>query len=138
MFLREQLSSSGLDRTHLQKRAALIQSRQRARGRPARLGAASIYCKEITHMKVFLAALSAGFALASIAPPDAEAQGYRKKKAYKYYRSTHVARRPASIGHNGLCQRDTGTPTSQLNFRNRCDTEEFWNRMQEQGSRGRF
>jgi hypothetical protein len=49
---------------------------------------------------------------------------------------TQVRARPASVGSNGLCQRDTGTPTSQLNFRNRCDTEEFWARILERPGAG--
>jgi hypothetical protein len=89
-------------------------------------------------MKIALSALASALALAWIAPADAEAQGYRKKATKKHYRTTGFYQRPASVGPNGLCQRDTGTPTSQLNFRNRCDTEEFWRRMEEQGSRGRF
>jgi hypothetical protein len=44
--------------------------------------------------------------------------------------------RAASVGSNGLCQRDTGTPTSQLDIRNRCDAEEFWQRMNDLGSAG--
>lgn len=51
-------------------------------------------------------------------------------------RSVRVAQRPASVDANGLCQRDTGTPTSALNFRNRCDVEEFWRRTTEPSSAG--
>lgn len=97
-------------------------------------------------MRTVLTALAATLTLAWIAPADAEAHSYRKKGIKKQYYATGYYgrpttgfyRRPASVGPNGLCQRDTGTPTGQLNFRNRCDTEEFWRRMEEQGSRGRF
>ena len=87
-------------------------------------------------MKFLLALVAVGFAAAVIVPHSADAaqRGYRKGKV-KHVKV--VYRRPASIAANGLCQRDTGTPTSQLNFRNRCDTEEFWNRMNERGSFGR-
>ena len=85
-------------------------------------------------MKTALAAVAALAALAWLIPPDdAEARnrGYRAKGAG--HGTVGYYRRPASVGPNGLCQRDTGTPTGDLNFRNRCDVEEFWNRM----SRGR-
>lgn len=86
-------------------------------------------------MKPVIAFLACALSLVWLAPDDASAQsrGYRKKNAKKHYR---VYQRPASVGLNGLCQRDTGTPTSDLNFRNRCDTEEFWNRMNERGGQG--
>ena len=82
-------------------------------------------------MKLLLTLLGAVVALAFVMPDDAEAakRGYRTKKV----KSGTYYRRPASVGENGLCQRDTGTPTSQLNFRNRCDTEEFWRRNMERG-----
>lgn len=87
-------------------------------------------------MKRAVTALAMAMTFVWLIPEDASAQsrGVRKKPAKKFYR---IAQRPASVGPNGLCQRDTGTPTSQLNFRNRCDTEEFWNRMNERGSFGR-
>jgi hypothetical protein len=47
-------------------------------------------------------------------------------------------RRPSTVAANGLCQRDTGKPDDKLNFRNRCDTEEFWARIQERSSPGRW
>lgn len=79
-----------------------------------------------------------------VVPVDANAQGY----GYGYERRAHAERvraeqrhripfygRPASVQANGLCQRDTGTPTGSLNFRNRCDVEEFWNRTFRGGGR---
>ena len=83
-------------------------------------------------MKLMLTLLGAVVALVFAVPQDVEAakRGYRAKKPYYGY---YYYRRPASVASNGLCQRDTGTPTSQLNFRNKCDTEEFWTRMQERG-----
>ncbi len=84
-------------------------------------------------MKVLVTALAVALSSIWLAPADAEARSRsygKKKQAQKYQR------RPASVGPNGLCQRDTGTPTSELNFRNRCDTEEFW-RRQERGGFGR-
>lgn len=93
-------------------------------------------------MKFLVSLLALGFAVTVAAPDSADAQrSYRKGKAKSYnsYNRNYYGarpRRPASVGPNGLCQRDTGTPTSQLNFRNRCDTEEFWRRMEDMGSRG--
>ena len=87
-------------------------------------------------MRPLLAALAAVTALACLGPGDAFAQdrGYRSHNAQQH-RLYRFYGRPASVQANGLCQRDTGTPTSQLNFRNRCDTEEFWNRMIQGGRR---
>lgn len=80
-------------------------------------------------MKILVTALALVVSMIWLAPGDAEARGHGyRKKAPKAYHTTY--RRPASVAANGLCQRDTGTPTGQLNFRNRCDTEEFWQRMQ--------
>ena len=87
-------------------------------------------------MKALLGLLAAVLSLTWLMPEEASARSksYRSKNGKVYYRSYHY-QRPASVGPNGLCQRDTGTPTGQLNFRNRCDTEEFWNRIQSQGRR---
>ena len=30
---------------------------------------------------------------------------------------------------NGMCLRNTGVPTGQLNLRDRCDVAEFWTRQ---------
>ena len=81
-------------------------------------------------MRLLLAALAATSAALCLSPGEAAAgeRGWRStgvqqpQHRYRYYG------RPASVQANGLCQRDTGTPTSQLNFRNKCDTLEFWNR----------
>ena len=88
-------------------------------------------------MKVLLTVLAATMTLAWLLPEEADARsrGYQRRTAKVYYRTNTYYRRPASVGSNGLCQRDTGTPTSQLNFRNRCDTEEFWNRTMQGGRR---
>lgn len=89
-------------------------------------------------LKATLATLAAALPLVWLLPPEASAQsssGARAKQS-----RAQAARRPAqaqqhraSVGSNGLCQRDTGTPTSQLDFRNRCDTEEFWRRIMDAG-----
>ncbi len=86
-------------------------------------------------MKPLITAMALATALVWIAPADADARS--RTQRVKKYKQHHVGfyQRPASVGPNGLCQRDTGTPLSQLNFRNKCDTEEFWNRIHGQGRR---
>jgi len=91
-------------------------------------------------MRIALAILGAALSIAWLVPQDAAAQdrSYRKKTTKTYTAQTHYRtqyRRAASVGSNGLCQRDTGTPTDKLNFNNRCDVEEFWNRNIYGGSR---
>ena len=88
-------------------------------------------------MKIFIALLTAMFAMSFVSSVDA--RKYKKKRVYhssdsynqRYQRRSY--RRPYSVGPNGLCQRDTGTPTSELNFRVGCDVEEFWRRQEEIG-----
>ncbi|MGE0629485.1 MAG: hypothetical protein AB7O43_16870 [Hyphomicrobiaceae bacterium] len=83
-------------------------------------------------MKALMTLLACALAFTFTAA--AEAKQPRKKKVYRDYNAGENyrhARRPYSIGPNGLCQRDTGTPTSQLNFRVKCDVEEFWRRMED-------
>jgi hypothetical protein len=88
-------------------------------------------------MIMFMMAALLALAWAMPAPVEARERGYKSKYAKSHaYRSYYRGyRRPASVGPNGLCQRDTGTPTGSLNFRNRCDTEEFWNRQMQGGRR---
>ena len=87
-------------------------------------------------MRIKLTLLTSALAVFWLMPPPAEAQQERgaraKVKQAKTYRRPEP--RAASVGRNGLCQRDTGTSDSALNFRNRCDVEEFWTRMMERGT----
>src|SRR5262249_8481817 len=72
-------------------------------------------------------------------------RGHRYRKAKTQHQRVYVQRsydaghaafvQSSTVGSNGLCQRDTGKPDSELNFRNRCDTEEFWARIQSRGGR---
>ena len=86
-------------------------------------------------MKVLFAALAAALSIAVLLPTGASAEqrGYRKAEAKhtgaRFYGRAH------SVDHNGLCKRDTGTPSGDLNFRNKCDTEEYWARVFENGRR---
>jgi hypothetical protein len=89
-------------------------------------------------MKIVMSMVAAAAAIVWLAPADASAQsgGYRAKLEKRHAVPHHRhSGRPASVGPNGLCQRDTGTPTGQLDFRNRCDVEEFWNRTMQGGRR---
>lgn len=83
--------------------------------------------------KLMTLVLVAGFAAACASPTEvlAQSQGARQKQGKKV---ASVQRRPASVGQNGLCQRDTGTPDDKLNFRNSCDVEEFWRRIMDRAS----
>lgn len=85
-------------------------------------------------MRAFWCLMAAGFAAVCLFSADADARDRKprvKAKAAKVYQRT--AQRSATVGRNGLCQRDTGTPESQLNFRNVCDVEEFWARINDRG-----
>jgi hypothetical protein len=86
-------------------------------------------------MKIVLAALAAAVSVFAIAPPDASAQGRGFKKQTQKHTGARFYGRAHSVDHNGLCKRDTGTPASQLNFRNKCDVEEYWNRVFENSRR---
>lgn len=78
-------------------------------------------------MKYLTAALATTLAFAWTA--DAFAASKSRKRQQTYDSRQYESRRSSTTASNGLCQRDTGTPNSQLNFRNRCDTLEFWERM---------
>lgn len=86
--------------------------------------------------KVIVAAAAVVFAASMVVPVAAEAAEKRRVVKSKVAKAGgyRVARRPASVGPNGLCQRDTGTPESQLDFRNKCDVEEYWARTMERGT----
>lgn len=85
-------------------------------------------------VKLFAAALAAVIAVSFASPPPAEAQerGMRTKKERKVAR--HAARPAGNNG--GICLRDSGKPDDKLDFRRRCDVEEFWNRINERSSSG--
>ncbi len=78
-------------------------------------------------MKIALATLAAAFAFTTACPIEASAKT-RTQRATIAKKKVPTYQRAASVQRNGLCQRDTGTPDSQLDFRNKCDVEEFWNR----------
>ena len=87
-------------------------------------------------MKFILAALAATVSLSCLAPVEADAKSRNTRKSYVEHREYRgVYDRPHSVQNNGLCQRDTGVPTSQLSFRNKCETEEYWNRVFSGGRR---
>ena len=86
-------------------------------------------------MKVLFAALAATVSIIALAPTDASAQQRGYRKAEVKHTGARFYGRAHSVDHNGLCKRDTGTPSSQLNFRNKCDTEEYWARVFENGRR---
>jgi hypothetical protein len=89
-------------------------------------------------LTMLIAAITTAGLVAAVGPA-AEA---RTKKQYRQadrgyaHQYNSYRRRPASVGQNGLCQRDTGTPTSRLNLKNECDTQEFWQRQQDRAPGG--
>jgi hypothetical protein len=91
--------------------------------------------------RIAFAALAVALAASWTTGADAGDRGVypRKAKVKKVrvvpYPGSHY-RRPSTVAANGLCQRDTGKPEDQLNFRNRCDTEEFWARIQDRAYGG--
>jgi hypothetical protein len=87
-------------------------------------------------MKVALATLAAILALHTLAPGEAVAQGRNYRKAEEKHTGPRFYGRAHSVQANGLCKRDNGTPSGDLNFRNKCDVEEYWARVLE-GSRRR-
>lgn len=90
--------------------------------------------KIATTSQLATTALAIGLALLWTTDAFAAKRKYRERTdTYRYdtprYRSNTVA-------PNGNCQRDTGTHNSNLSFRNKCDVEEFWERMNRNGRRG--
>lgn len=85
--------------------------------------------------RTVFAALAAISTIALLAPVEASAQGRGFRKEPPKHTGTRFYGRAHSVQANGLCKRDNGTPTSDLNFRNKCDTEEYWNRVFENGRR---
>lgn len=84
-------------------------------------------------MKVLTAALAGAVALTWTADAFAGSKSRKRQSTYQSYQTD--TRRSNTTAANGLCQRDTGVPNSQLNFRDKCDTQEFWARIQ--GNSGR-
>ena len=82
-------------------------------------------------MRVLLVVLIGAIGAATVLPDDAMART-RGARAKASKQQTRFQPRHASVGPNGLCQRDTGTPISRLDFRRRCDLAEFWERTQHQ------
>lgn len=89
-------------------------------------------------MKIIVAVIAAAASIAWVSPDAAEAQSRERGARAKAVKAqpARVAARSASVGQNGLCQRDTGTPADKLNFRNPCDVEEFWRRIMDRGAAG--
>lgn len=93
-------------------------------------------------MRTTISALVAASVLLWFPPTEAEAASSSKNRSVRAKTAkagpARTARRPASVGQDGLCQRDTGTPESQLDFRNACDVEEYWRRIMDRSPSGEF
>ena len=87
-------------------------------------------------MKLLTVLLSSSIALAWCT----EAIAADQTKRYPRANSKVVKQSPTrstTTDANGLCIRDTGKPLSELNFRDRCDYEEFWVRQEQRGGTSR-
>jgi hypothetical protein len=82
-------------------------------------------------MKLAASLLTASLALMWSADAFAASRKYRDRDYSRSYESPRT--RSNTTAYNGTCQRDTGTHNSSLNFRNRCDMEEFWARQNGRG-----
>jgi hypothetical protein len=83
---------------------------------------------------IVAATLTIAGPLALDAADAAERRGKQRATAERvegYYR------RPSTVDHRGLCQRDTGRPAVSLNLNQRCDREEFWARFNDYGGKRR-
>lgn len=85
--------------------------------------------------KTILAALATAAAIACLVTVEASAQDRGYRKAPERHTGARFYGRAHSVQANGLCKRDNGTPTGDLNFRNKCDVEEYWTRVFENGRR---
>ena len=90
-------------------------------------------------MRLVSPALTLVFAIASISQVDArERRVADRKPTASERRIEGYYRRPSTVDHRGLCQRDTGKPFHDLNLNQQCDREEFWARFNDRGGdRGR-
>jgi len=79
----------------------------------------------------FLAALSVIFAICTATMTHA-AEGTKPRKSQVNERQD-TNRRPSTVDHRGLCQRDNGRPSSSLDLNQRCDREEFFQRFNDLG-----
>ena len=86
-------------------------------------------------MKAVFAVLAAAVAIAPFAATDASAEQRGYRKANVKHTGARFYGRAHSVDHNGLYKRDTGTPSGDLNFRNKGDTDEYWARVFENGRR---
>jgi len=84
-------------------------------------------------MRVLTTAVAGIMVFAFTADAIAASKSRKRYRTYESYQSG--TQRSNTTASNGLCQRDTGIHQSQLDFRNRCDTLEFWERMNRNSGR---
>ena len=89
-------------------------------------------------MRIILSGLVLALAVGLISQVEAQERRATDRKATaSERRSEGFYRRPSTVDHRGLCQRDTGKPASDLNLNQPCDREEFWARFNDRGDRDR-
>lgn len=88
-------------------------------------------------MRYISPVVALALAISSISQVDAREKRATDRRAKASERGEGYYRRPSTVDHRGLCQRDTGRPAFDLNLSQRCDREEFWARFSDKGDRGR-
>ncbi len=86
-------------------------------------------------MRLLPAALIVAFATASLAPAFAH-ESDRRHRHYRYEKSKRE-KRSSTEDRFGRCVTDNGRPLDSLDLNNRCDREEFWDRMRDRGGNWR-
>lgn len=71
--------------------------------------------------------LALGWAVEAAAAGRAKARSTRSAESTRSDSTT----RSNTVAPSGLCQRDTGTHNSKLDFGNKCDIQEFWARQRD-------
>ena len=89
-------------------------------------------------VRINLSGLVLALAAGLTSPVEAQERRATDRKATaSERRSDGFYRRPSTVDHRGLCQRDTGKPATDLKLDQRCDREEFWARFNDRGDRDR-
>lgn len=86
-------------------------------------------------MRLPIVLLIAAFTATLAMPAHADERDRRDRG--DRYEKTKRERRSSTEGRNGLCVTDNGRPLDSLNLNNRCDREEFWDRMRDRGGNWR-
>lgn len=86
-------------------------------------------------MRLLPLALISAFALTSVAPAFAHESD--RPHRHTRYEKSYREKRSSTEDRFGRCVTDNGRPLDSLNLNNRCDREEFWDRMRDRGNNWR-